>query len=82
MFMKETNYVMKIMCKWMTLDDFGGEKHGGTIVWKAPRQPMISVISSRLGCTTSSDIKLMTTIKGGIFLYWLKGHGILSFGNI
>ena len=24
MFMNEPNYVMKIMCKWMTLDDFEG----------------------------------------------------------
>ena len=33
MCMKEPNYGMKMMCKWMTLDDFeGGTKNGGTIL--------------------------------------------------
>ena len=34
MCMKEPNYVIKIMWKWMTLDKFEGG-HGRTILWKA-----------------------------------------------
>ena len=82
MCMKEPNYVMKIMCKWMTLDDFEGRGHSGTILWTASRQPRLSDISSSLGCTTSSDIKLMTTTTGGIRLYRLRGHGLPIFRKI
>ena len=62
--------------------NFRGDKHGGTILWTASRQPRLSAISSRSGCTTSSDIKSMTTITGGICLYRLRGHKLPSFGNI
>ena len=82
MCMKEPNYVMKIMCKWITLDDFEGGQTRRTILWTASRQPILSAISSCLGCTTSSDINLMTTITWGICLYRLRGHGLPSFGKI
>ena len=32
MWMKEPHYVMEIICKWMYLDDFEGDKHEGTIL--------------------------------------------------
>ena len=35
MCMKELNYVMKMMCKWMTLDDFEGGGHIRNILWTA-----------------------------------------------
>ena len=82
MCMKEPNYVMKIMCKWMTLDEFEGVQKRRSILWTASRQPKLSAISICLVCTTSSDIKLMTIITGGISLYWLRGNGLPIFGRI